>query len=237
MSHGTTGSIGQPTAASNPYQQEISSGANTMYVPPPAAAGDVTSMTPDALMAYCSSRLNSLDGQMKEVFAQQQLGTEEQSLIGGAVSLLQGFEQNGISNDPKTCTQVESQLEALYSKIQRMDPNSPALKTIATVHDELMASGTGPYTDTSGNHGFLGPGPNGYATGHTEQDNTIDGDEMQGYVNQLQGAASSLNSSSELGMINLQSLMTQRQTAIQLTTNLVQTLGDTNQKVVDKIGT
>jgi hypothetical protein len=31
--------------------------------------------------------------------------------------------------------------------------------------------------------------------------------------------------------------MTQRQTAIQLTTNLVQTLGDTAQKVVDKIGT
>jgi hypothetical protein len=222
--------------ASNPYQQEISSGTNTMYIPPPAAAGDVSSMTPDALMAYCSSRLDSLDGAMREVFAQQQLGNQEQSLIGGVIPLLQGYEQNGISNDPTKCTEVESQVEALYYKIQKMDPNSPALKQLATVHDELMASGTGPYTDSSGSHGFLGPGPHGYATGHTEHDSTIDADEMQGYVNQLQSATSSLNSSSELGMINLQSLMSQRQTAIQLTTNLVQTLGDTDQKVVGNIG-
>ena len=51
-----------------------------------------------------------------------------------------------------------------------------------------------------------------------------------------QGVSSSVNSSSELEMIQLQSFMSQRQTAIQLTTNLVQSLGDQLNKIADNIG-
>jgi hypothetical protein len=45
-----------------------------------------------------------------------------------------------------------------------------------------------------------------------------------------------LNSDSEIGMIHLQSLMSQRQTAIQLTTNIVQSLNDQANKIVANIG-
>ncbi len=45
-----------------------------------------------------------------------------------------------------------------------------------------------------------------------------------------------LNSSTELSMINLQSLMSQRQEAIQLCTNLVQSLGDQVNKIAENVG-
>ena len=73
---------------------------------------------------------------------------------------------------------------------------------------------------------------------HTDppSDNTLDNTEMQTFITKLQGCASDLNSSSELQMIQLQSLMSERQTAIQLTTNLVQSLGDQSEKIVDNVG-
>ena len=50
------------------------------------------------------------------------------------------------------------------------------------------------------------------------------------------GLQKDLNAGAELNMINLQSLMSQRQTAIQLTTNLVQSLGDQMNKIAANIG-
>ena len=57
------------------------------------------------------------------------------------------------------------------------------------------------------------------------------------YSQNLTDAAANINSNSELQMIQLGSLMSQRQTAITLTTNLVQSLGDRPlNKIADNIG-
>jgi hypothetical protein len=55
-------------------------------------------------------------------------------------------------------------------------------------------------------------------------------------VKDLQTVASDAGSSSQLNMINLQSLMSQQQTAIQITTNLVQQLGQQNQAIATNVG-
>ena len=52
----------------------------------------------------------------------------------------------------------------------------------------------------------------------------------------LKNDAADLNSDSEMTMITLQSLMSQRQTAVQLTTNLVQSLGDQQNSIAKNIG-
>jgi hypothetical protein len=67
-------------------------------------------------------------------------------------------------------------------------------------------------------------------------DNQFGTDELQGYGQALSDAAGSLNSDSELAMVHLESLMSQRQTAVTLTTNLVQSLGDQENKIADNIG-
>jgi len=45
-----------------------------------------------------------------------------------------------------------------------------------------------------------------------------------------------LNSGTELSMINLQSLMSQRQSSVQMVTNMVQALGDQMNKITSNIG-
>jgi hypothetical protein len=67
-------------------------------------------------------------------------------------------------------------------------------------------------------------------------DNKIFAEEMESLIAGVKGYQSNLNSDSELDMIHLQSLMSQRQTAIQLTTNIVQSLNDQVNKVVANIG-
>jgi hypothetical protein len=59
---------------------------------------------------------------------------------------------------------------------------------------------------------------------------------MAALLNATKSHQSELNSDSEIDMIRLQSLMSQRQTAIQLTTNIVQSLNDQANKIVANIG-
>jgi hypothetical protein len=67
-------------------------------------------------------------------------------------------------------------------------------------------------------------------------DGILSASELQTYTQNLTDAASDLNSNAELGMVHLQSLMSQRQMAVTLTTNLVQSLGDQENKIADNIG-
>jgi hypothetical protein len=59
---------------------------------------------------------------------------------------------------------------------------------------------------------------------------------MASLINATKNHQSELNSDAEIDMIRLQSLMSQRQTAIQLTTNIVQSLNDQANKIVANIG-
>jgi hypothetical protein len=61
-------------------------------------------------------------------------------------------------------------------------------------------------------------------------------EEMGSLINATKNHQSQLNSAAEIDMIHLQSLLSQRQTAIQLTTNIVQSLNDQANKIVANIG-
>ena len=52
----------------------------------------------------------------------------------------------------------------------------------------------------------------------------------------LDALVSDINSSAQMDMINLQSLMSQRQTAVQLSTNIIKSLSDSADAIVHNIG-
>jgi hypothetical protein len=196
-------------------------------------------LTPDALMTYCTYRLKSLDGQIQDAMKKQQASVEEQRLISQLLPELQALQDKGTTQgDGSTgvnyeqCKQLESDIEAVIKQIHDIDPSSPALGQLENLHDKIMANGSGPFDDASGHHPYYGPKP----TTKAEEDGCISGPEMQAYVKELESINSTINSSAELTMINVQSLMSQRQTAVQLTTNLVQSLGDQANKIADNIG-
>jgi hypothetical protein len=202
-------------------------------------------LSPDALIAYCQSRLDSIDDQMTDSFNEQQKSAETISQIDTVMAQIKQYDGSTVT-DPDTCRLLESNFEGLILSLRKSDPGCPALPALTTAYNSMVYSGTGGAAFLQAQHPSAPPDPmepdfidkTTYPpdSSTTQGDNKLGDTELQGYAQTLTDAAGNLNSDSELQMVQLQSLMSQRQTAISLTTNLVQSLGDQENKIADNIG-
>jgi hypothetical protein len=224
-----TTTISMTSSLTQQQLQALASGPSTVSDPSEFDAG----LSPDALMAYCQSRLDSIDGQVRTSFEDQQKSTNEINQIDQALSALKTYASNG-TTDGATCTALENNLASVISDIKNTDPSCAALPALTQTYNNMVWSGTG---GTNGGPQFIdGDKYPPQHVGEKSGDNDLSGDEIQSYIESLTGATATLNSGSELEMVNLQSLMSQRETAISLTTNLVESLGDQESKIADNIG-
>lgn len=204
----------------------------------PYGAGAAT-LSPDALMAYCQSRLDSIDGQVRSTFHDQEVRNGEISALQQVIAQFQTYSggvNTGDSQGSSKCADMENALNGLILQLRASDPGCPELGKLEQTFNDLLYTGTGPQTAATPalqywDESTYPPNKNGPVG-----DNIIGATEVQSVVQSLQGCASDLNSGSELQMIRLQSLMSERQTAVELTTNLVQSLGDQSQKIAENIG-
>ena len=198
------------------------------------------SLTPDALMAYCQARLDSIDGQVQGTFNEQEVRNGEASALQQVIATFQTYSagvNSGDSQGASKCTTMEVSLGNLIQQIKASDPGFPDLGKLEQTYNDLLYSGTGPQDATSTTPALQYMDPSTYPPNKNgTPDNILGSDEVQSAIQSLQGCASDLNSGSELQMIQLQSLMSERQTAVELTTNLVQSLGDQSEKVAENIG-
>ncbi|MGD0526801.1 MAG: hypothetical protein ABSE49_16765 [Polyangiaceae bacterium] len=207
-------------------------------------------LTPQALMVYCQTRLQGIDSQVQTAMTAQQNSDWEQSAIGNILSEIASDSANangGVLSSASACQTLEGNLESLISQIQQKDPGCSQLGQLEQLHDTIMATGTGPFPAGSSVQGYYcsnGAGVAGQPTGTTppanvnnSKDNGLGTNELTDFTNTLNNINSSLSSGAELGMINIQSLMSTRTTAIQLTTSILQSYDDGLEKIADKIGT
>jgi hypothetical protein len=197
-------------------------------------------LSPDALMSYCQARLDSIDGQVKSSFDAQQRNASATNKIDQMIASLKLYDGSD-QTDPSVCKQLETQFQGLIKSLKETDPGCPVLPSLTQAYNSMVWSGDGGSTFTHSTNpddpDFIDNGKYPPMNQNTPQgDNKIGTQELQGYVQTLTDAASDLNSNTELGMVQLQSLMSQRQTAVTLTTNLVQSLGDQENKIADNIG-
>jgi hypothetical protein len=204
---------------------------------PPVFEEDAENLSPDALMSYCQTRLDSIDGQVRGVFEDQQQNasiTQQIDQVIGAIKQYDGSDQT----DPTVCKNLETIFHDLIENLKDTDPNCPVLPELTQAYNSMVWSGDG----GAAKAGLPGPDFIDFDKYSPTDQDTTQGDmklgtqELQKYVDTLTDAAGNLNSSSELGMVQIQSLMAQRQTAVTLTTNLVQSLGDQESKIADNIG-
>jgi hypothetical protein len=196
-----------PFSYCNPYAAVAGAGEAA----PPSSASSAL-LTPDALMAYCESRLGSIDSQMDSIFQAQESYNKLTTDIDSLASNLNQYESTGIGTGPgdqtatTAFTSANNSLNQLISEANTTDPQ---------VASELQGA-----MNTLNNGG----------------DTFVSTDEITNIEKTLQQASSDVGAGAELNMINLQSLMSQRQTAIQLTTNLVQSMGDQMNAIATNIG-
>jgi hypothetical protein len=169
-------------------------------------------LTPDALMVYCGARLRDIDQQVNAVFARQ----KQQQNASSAVNTLQGDLNQLValqsSDDAYAVkagdTETRGRIAAEFEKAIMYAPEGVKAQ-LGALYEEWKAN----------------PG--------TEDYNVR---ELKSFSERLGTIGKEISSSMELDMIGLQSLMSQRQTAVQLITNLVASLGESLKAGASKVG-
>jgi hypothetical protein len=201
---------------------------------PGASAGDAPYLTMDSLLVYCESRIRGLDSQVNAVFADQQRANDASSAIGWLESCCAQCEANGIDDKG---TAVHDLIRAFQLAIGKVGADSPTGQKLLEKQQAFIRS-----VGKNGGADLMAEMQQpGYWTGPVKADagmlaHNLSGDQVKAMVDGLKEVQADVNHGSELGMITLQSLMSQRQMAIQLVTNLVQSLGEMTNKIAANVG-
>jgi tellurite resistance protein len=208
-------------------------------------------LTPEALMTYCQTRLQGIDTQVQKAFAEQQAMNKSSEMLGNLANSINlpsqdldlsqpaDFKQAlaaakqlqaaaDSAQDPDTKKALQAAADKVFAKLTKVlkDKEQPA-STFDTINASTSdADVDNILTNNSKGSGSISDDNKKYSVDSFKSDTT----------DSIHNIQQQISSSAELSMINLQSLMSQRQEAIQLATNLVQSLGDQCNKIADNVG-
>ncbi|MBX3127623.1 MAG: hypothetical protein KF718_12945 [Polyangiaceae bacterium] len=174
--------------------------------PGPAYLGSLTnpnSLTADALLMYCQSQLNSLDGDIKMHMTQQQAALKHKAALAHIENKMKEFLDgtHGKNHWHETGKAIDSAIESL-------DPNDPLRADLQQFKTDLWKAGS---------QKGLGKA------------------EWQSHIDKIHERLEGVKGNAELNMIQLQSIMSQRQTAVQLTTNMLAKYDQTIASIVNNV--
>ena len=198
-------------------------------------------LTPDAVMLYCAAQLNHLDGDIQQHMAQQQVARDQQDKLGRLKSLMSG----SIPAGPAGVEQKKQIMQAMkdaYDSLAKTDPGG-ADQLNQLFHDFIT---TGSFNDSGATRVAAGDANNLFVLTDTARDalanapsladqNGISVDEMKSLQAKVDPILSDVGKGAELEMINLQSMVSQRQMAVQITTQLIAKLSETTQNIISHV--
>jgi hypothetical protein len=203
----------------------VSSTANVAPSTLPGGADAATNLTPEALMIYLQTRLGGLDEQINLMFKKQQNMNRIRQDLNAIQKALQSLKNDPADKNAQGSKHPDATKNGKPDLSLCADYERQILQAIADIKELDPALGARLEAEL-GKEGFILHDLNGqYLT--SEVKNTID------YLNT---EVSRLESSAQLEMIQLQSLMSNRQTAIQLSTNLISALNESTKSIAGNIG-
>lgn len=209
---------------------------NVAYLSGVGGDPNMVSLSPEMLLAYCSSRLETLDTTIQTYFAEQQQRNRDMRTLMKLQELL------------RESTWKEGQLGS-----EEIKDNPAHLQNHANKGNEILElymSTDSPEVKAECAKAFFrvtGLNINDYRGGRkvTADDVNasakegriphLDSEKIAAELESIKDAQSAISKGAELSMIQLQSLVSQRQLAIQLTTQLMQTLNESSKQVVGNI--
>lgn len=184
--------------------------------------GTLTSATPvnytgavssDTLLFYCASRIHSIDDQTQLQFEKQQSYRAVTQCANSLNEKLTNIANHPPDENDKVSTSKQcEEIEAVMDDAIKAAPEGSQLRaTLQEKRDRFHKT-------------------------NVDQCGLLSKDEVTAYATEFNDLSKQLGSSAELDMINLQSLVSQRQTAIQLVTNMMSSLNESQKAVAAKIG-
>jgi len=192
--------------------------------PVPNAPGSTSygaeGLSPEAMMIYLSSRLGTLDDGINELFDKQKSAQGVQEAIRAIQSDLAQLNDEAAANeelhfpDSSDGTRISPMEEHIIQQLDVIAQYDPRLA-------EQMRTDLG----QDGKEGMILYGCDGKYSSQ----------EVKGTKSYLDGISKDLDATAQLDMIRLQSLMSSRQTAIQLSTNLISSMDKSLESIVTNI--
>lgn len=223
-------------------------------------------LSPDALLAYCQAQMNGLDSQIDSLMSQQETQLNEQSAVQQVQTVLEGYGTLGpqspqemekcvdafnqaiasLPPDDPVVAQLKSQCSSMTSQYSYVAP-----QTLTPDQQTQLANAT-----TTVANGPAGPPPAGGGTTlvpasmyqEAQQTkasltslqngslNNPSNNQWQANTDSLGNLASDIKSNSEMQMLKLQDLVSQRQDAIELSTQMMTSTDNTLMDEVKAIG-
>jgi hypothetical protein len=223
--NGYTATGGQFNVPTNGYSNSaipISNGIDGFF-------GNLESLTPEALMLYCQTQLNTLDGDIRAFMQNQKYINAKKKILAELKNELQRnttVGKNGKDLD-ENLPKIAAAYERAYASLEQLKTTYPNVDVAGDLQ-AVAAHAKKMWPNGDLTTGKIGP------TGHhinMEYSSAFDG-----WVGDLDNIIDDLSKNAELNMIQLQSIMSQRQTAIQLTQSMMDKLLKTLEQLASKVG-
>lgn len=214
-----------------------------------ASGADVNpnSLTADALLMYCQIQLNSLDSRISDFLNEQRLNLARKKALGDIENMMKKY-----ADVPKGSEQWADYDQTWTNAINSLPSGDPMRVTLQNKYDELAKKEPSFSKDesvgtTSGIH-VADPGarlsdPMGALSKQiaetvaaAKKGSGFTKGEWTGLTGDIQSMLDDVSGNAEMNMVQLQSIMAQRQTAIQLTTSLLAKYDDGTKSIVANIG-
>lgn len=191
-------------------------------------------LTAEGLMAYCASRLNSLDALITSRFDEQQKRNGALKEAGAVIARLNNWSFVSSGADVKNSPEAQAAHKENAAGFAAMynSATDPEVKNkIADAY--RMITGKGLVVN------------NGKAEASQLNKDTVVLDldalkgtpaaEWQGFIGGVKSVQDGLTKDSEMSMLQLQSIVSQRQLAVQMTTQMLQTMHESSKQIVSNI--
>jgi hypothetical protein len=186
-----------------------------------AGSGDATAhLTTEGLLLYCQTQLGSLDGEIKSMMDEQIRNIDRKNALSTVENAMKKYQP------PKTEAEIREVEKAFNDAIASLPEGDPTRKELEAARDKTLAA-----FDEKKSQSVTLPSGNGSPwTLDMETVNRLSGiplmnkEQWGSYVSELTRLKENVGANAEINMIQLQSAIAKRQTAIQLTTNMMSKL-------------
>ena len=195
-------------------------------------------LTTDEVMLYCASQLTQLDTGIKQHMAQQQVARNQADKMGKLKGVLSSG-QIGAGDSSRKKEVIQAMKEA-YDSLDPHDPrrdklndmfcrfmdtatynNESVRRTNAPEHYNLLTLNTDAQMNAVSSNGTDG--------------NDVSVDEMKGLGAEIEPMMNDIGKGAELDMIDLQAKISQRQMAVQMATQMISKINETQMAIIQKI--
>ncbi len=206
-----------------------------------ADTGDDVNMTAEALLVYCQTRLGDLDHDIRTLMDRQRDAIQAKQVLSELRTELNEARQAGERGESLGgfVTGIKAGIDAYDRAIAKLPEGHPLAAALEAEKRELFFE---PNADPSVPAQSSEEEMAGASVAEEDPERAYDGmrydvagDDWDGILERVDTRIEGVNDDSEIHMIQLQSLMSTRQTAISLTTNMMNKLQGTDDTIVGNI--